>query len=79
MNEQTTQMVITTLIALFIVWLSMYLFGYLYAYWSDFLKKRKFKKLSGKHKGLEVLSFNKNGVPVCVKYMENKEAVTILL
>lgn len=79
MNEQATQMVISTLIALFIVWLSMYIFGHLYTYWSNFLKKRKFKKLIGTHDTLEVLSFNENGVPVCVKYTENKKAVIILL
>lgn len=79
MNEQATQMVISTLIALFIVWLSMYIFAHLYTYWSNFLKKRKFKKLTDAHDTLEVLSFNKDGVPVCVKYTESKKTVTILL
>ena len=79
MNE-TQGLVVSTIIALFIVGFSALMLKQLLVTWGNFLKKRKFAQMLKKHgSDVEVLSFNRDGIPVCCAYKDgNKKHIVTL-
>lgn len=79
MTETSSIAAASSIIAVFMVGLSAYIGRSILLYWGSFRKKRKFANMAKKYPDIEILSACKDGIPVCVKYKEDKKTYTVIL